>query len=126
MNSSPLKANVSSPYFNRAAACPAGGAVLNEVLSESFVNPIPGLLPAVEVFLGEAELAALLPRLDGAPLAHLGRQLVVHDALEAPGGVALGRRRQARLLRVDREHRELRRAQLTWRMITTLSKNILR
>ena len=125
MNSSPLKANVSSPYFRRAAAC-RGGAVLNEVLSESFVNPIPGLLPAVEVFLGEAELAALLPRLDGAPLAHLGRQLVVHDALEAPGGVALGRRRQARLLRVDREHRELRRAQLTWRMITTLSKNILR
>ena len=113
MNSNPLKTNVSSPYFNRAAACPAGGVVLNEVLSESFVNPIPGLLPAVEVFLGEAELAALLPRLDGAPLAHLGRQLVVHDALEAPGGVALGRRRQACLLRVDREHRELRRAQLT-------------
>ena len=70
-------------------------------------------LPAVEVLLGDAELAALLPRLDGAPLAHLGRQLVVHDALEAPRGVALGRRRQARLLRVDREHRELRRAQLT-------------
>ena len=113
MNSSPLIANVSSSYFKRAAACPTGGVVLNEMLSESFVNPSPGLLPAVEVFLGEAELAALLPRLDGAPLAHLGRQLVVHDALEAPGGVALGRRRQTRLLRVDREHRELRRAQLT-------------
>ena len=46
-------------------------------------------LPAVKVLLGEAELAALLPRLDGAPLAHLGRQLVVHHALEAPRGVAL-------------------------------------
>ena len=79
----------------------------------SFDPPSLPRLPAVEVLLGEAELAALLPRLDGAPLARLGRQLVVHDALEAPGGVALGRRRQARLLRVDREHRELRRAQLT-------------
>ena len=39
-------------------------------------------------------------------------QLVVHDPLEAPGGVAGGRGGQAVLLDVEREHRELARRQL--------------
>ena len=55
----------------------------------------------------------------GCPLGLLrprdfrGRDFVVHDALEGPGGAALGRALQARLLDVDGEHRELGRRQIT-------------
>ena len=56
----------------------------------------------------------------GCPLGLLrprdfrGRDFVVHDALEGPGGAALGRALQARLLHVDGEHRELGRSQITY------------
>lgn len=66
------------------------------------------LLPAGELLLGEAELLAVEPRVDPAPL--LG--VLVHGEalhpLEGPGARAVGSVGQTDLLNVQREDGELR------------------
>ncbi len=64
--------------------------------------------------LEQAGLHARCPLGLLGPRDFRGRDFVIHDALERPGGAALGRALQARLLHVDGEHRELGRSQITY------------